>query len=120
MRNPIYLGVVLLFSGEALLFRATVLLEWAVVAFLAFHLFVVLYEEPTLRRKFGESYGRYCDSVHRRDDTIRLGMEPFRPFADSPTVMGYYQVPEEILEDADSLSVWFRKAVAVAGRKKRK
>ncbi|MFQ5459073.1 MAG: methyltransferase family protein, partial [Myxococcota bacterium] len=30
-----------------------------------FHAFIVLYEEPVLRRKFGETYTRYCARVPR-------------------------------------------------------
>jgi protein-S-isoprenylcysteine O-methyltransferase Ste14 len=36
-----------------------------VLHFLMFNLFVILYEEPALRRKFGESYERYCRRVGR-------------------------------------------------------
>jgi protein-S-isoprenylcysteine O-methyltransferase Ste14 len=35
------------------------------VVFLIFHLFVSLYEEPTLRKKFGAAYENYCRSVPR-------------------------------------------------------
>jgi protein-S-isoprenylcysteine O-methyltransferase Ste14 len=65
VRNPMYIGVALLILGEAAFFRARILFEYAVIAFIFFHLFVLLYEEPTLRRKFGESYDRYCRSVPR-------------------------------------------------------
>jgi protein-S-isoprenylcysteine O-methyltransferase Ste14 len=65
VRNPMYIGVALVVLGEALFLRAGVLLEYAVTAYLFFYLFVLLYEEPTLRRKFGESYDRYCRSVPR-------------------------------------------------------
>jgi protein-S-isoprenylcysteine O-methyltransferase Ste14 len=64
-RNPMYIGVVLLLFGEALLFASRVLFGYVAMVFLSFHLFVVLYEEPTLRRKFGEPYQRYCESVPR-------------------------------------------------------
>jgi protein-S-isoprenylcysteine O-methyltransferase Ste14 len=32
---------------------------------LGVHLFVVFYEEPTLRKKFGADYKEYCRNVHR-------------------------------------------------------
>ena len=38
-------------------------LHW--VGFAFFHLFVVLYEEPTLEAKFGEAYARYRQTVPR-------------------------------------------------------
>jgi protein-S-isoprenylcysteine O-methyltransferase Ste14 len=65
VRNPMYLGVLAMVVGEAALYRAGVLLGYAGALLLAFHLFVVTYEEPTLRRKFGASHQRYCASVPR-------------------------------------------------------
>jgi protein-S-isoprenylcysteine O-methyltransferase Ste14 len=65
VRNPMYLGILLLLGGEALLFRSRALLAYAGLVFLFFFLFVVAYEEPALRRKFGQDYERYCDKVPR-------------------------------------------------------
>ena len=59
VRNPMYVGVLLALFGEAWLFRSGALLVYAVTAFTWQHLFVVLYEEPALKRKFGESYLDY-------------------------------------------------------------
>ena len=59
VRNPMYIAVVTIIVGEALLFRSWRLLVWAAILFTAFHLFVVGYEEPALRRRFGESYETY-------------------------------------------------------------
>jgi DNA transformation protein len=53
-----------------------------------------------------------------RADFEERGMEPFRPFGDDGGTMKYYQLPEEILEDADALRLWVEKAVAVARRSK--
>ena len=64
-RNPMYLGIVCTLAGEALLFRSAWILGYAAVVFVVFHLFVTVYEEPTLRRQFGPSYVGYCDSVNR-------------------------------------------------------
>jgi protein-S-isoprenylcysteine O-methyltransferase Ste14 len=47
------------------MYRAGVLLGYAGALLLAFHLFVVTYEEPTLRRRFGASHERYCAAVPR-------------------------------------------------------
>jgi protein-S-isoprenylcysteine O-methyltransferase Ste14 len=65
VRNPMYLGILLLLVGEAMLFRSRALLAYAGLVFLFFFLFVVAYEEPALRRKFGQTYERYCDRVPR-------------------------------------------------------
>jgi len=65
VRNPGYVSVVALLIGQALLFARPVLLVYAAVAALGFHLFVVLYEEPTLRRQFGADYEVYCRTVPR-------------------------------------------------------
>ena len=43
------------------------------------------------------------------------GSQPFNPFGKG--TMGYYQLPEDILEDADELRDWMRAALAVARRK---
>lgn len=65
VRNPMYLGVLTLIAGQGVLFRSAALWEyWGVVA-LGFHLFVIGYEEPTLRGKYGESYEEFCRSVPR-------------------------------------------------------
>ena len=65
VRNPIYLGVLFVLLGEAVFFESWALSRYAIGVFVIFHLFVIVYEEPSLRRKFGESYERYCRSVRR-------------------------------------------------------
>ncbi|MCH9031048.1 MAG: isoprenylcysteine carboxylmethyltransferase family protein [candidate division Zixibacteria bacterium] len=65
VRNPMYVGIVLLLLGEALLFESPSLLGYASLMFLMFHLFIVLYEEPALKRKFGESYELYRGATPR-------------------------------------------------------
>jgi protein-S-isoprenylcysteine O-methyltransferase Ste14 len=65
VRNPQYVGVVLVVVGEGLLTGATILFGYAAVLAIAYHLFVRHYEEPTLRRSFGEPYTRYCEAVPR-------------------------------------------------------
>jgi protein-S-isoprenylcysteine O-methyltransferase Ste14 len=65
VRNPIYLGALLVVVGEAWLFLAPALLAYAMVMALAVHLFVVGYEEPTLRRTFGDAYREYLATVPR-------------------------------------------------------
>jgi DNA transformation protein len=57
-----------------------------------------------------------------REDFTRRGMQPFRPFKDRPgQVMAYYEVPPEVIEDAEQLSIWAAgalRAAAVAPRSK--
>ncbi len=64
-RNPIYVGVTLALCGEALLFESGVLLAYAIMVFIAFNLFVIFYEEPSLRERFGDAYERYYQAVPR-------------------------------------------------------
>jgi|ERR1700722_9329810 protein-S-isoprenylcysteine O-methyltransferase Ste14 len=65
VRNPMYIGVALVILGQAALFRAPHLAEYAALMLLIAHLFVIFYEEPTLRRQFGESYEEYRCTVPR-------------------------------------------------------
>jgi len=65
VRNPMYLGVLLLIAAQAALFASRSLLLYLAAVAIAFHIFVVLYEEPTLRRKYGASYIEFCHKVPR-------------------------------------------------------
>jgi protein-S-isoprenylcysteine O-methyltransferase Ste14 len=65
VRNPMYLGVATLIVGEGTLFRSFHVAEYAAAMLFTAHVFVVLYEEPTLRRQFGESYEQYLREVPR-------------------------------------------------------
>ncbi len=65
VRNPGYVGVVFIFLGHFLWFGYWALLNYATLAFIGVHLFVILYEEPTLKRKFGNSYENYLKTVPR-------------------------------------------------------
>lgn len=64
-RNPMYVGVLSVLMGEALFFRSLPHVLYAGAVFLAFQSFIVFYEEPHLRREFGEAYLRYCKAVPR-------------------------------------------------------
>ena len=70
-RNPMYNGVLAVLLGEAWLFRSVPLAAYALVVFAMFHLFVVLYEEPALASRFGESYRAYRAAVPRWGFTLR-------------------------------------------------
>src|SRR5262249_19139083 len=65
VRNPGYIAVIALLLGQALLLGSSAVLAYATVVALGFHLFVVFYEEPTLRRQFGAEYETYCHAVPR-------------------------------------------------------
>ena len=65
VRNPIYVAVLIIILGHFLWFKTIWMLAYAVVVFLGAHLFVILYEEPTLKKKFGAAYENYCKSVPR-------------------------------------------------------
>jgi 8-oxo-dGTP diphosphatase len=65
MRNPMYVAVTTILVGEALLYGSVVLLAWSFVAWLLMNLFVVLYEEPHLRSRFGLAYEAYVERVPR-------------------------------------------------------
>ncbi|MBA2564198.1 MAG: isoprenylcysteine carboxylmethyltransferase family protein [Gemmatimonadetes bacterium] len=65
VRNPMYVAALLMLTGEAILFQSVMVLAYAAVVFSVFHLWVVLYEEPALRRRFEASYERYCMKVPR-------------------------------------------------------
>lgn len=65
VRNPIYVGVLLIFLGHFLWFGYWALLIYTVLAFIGVHVFVVLYEEPTLKRKFGATFEAYLQKVPR-------------------------------------------------------
>ena len=65
VRNPMYVGVTAMNLGQAALFADTGLLVYAGVIGVAFHLFVLFYEEPTLRRSFPQDYAAYFAGVPR-------------------------------------------------------
>lgn len=55
-----------------------------------------------------------------RPDFIARGMKAWSPFDDDRAMQGYYQLPEELLEEPDELRPWIEKAVLVAARKRTK
>ena len=65
VRNPMYVGVILILIGHFLWFGFWWLLIYTALAFLIVHLFVTRYEEPTLKRKFGAAYEDYLKNVPR-------------------------------------------------------
>lgn len=65
VRNPMYVAVVSIIVGQALLFGNILVLEYGAGAWLVAHLFVLAYEEPTMRATFGEEYQQFCANVPR-------------------------------------------------------
>jgi protein-S-isoprenylcysteine O-methyltransferase Ste14 len=65
VRNPMYIGAALALAGAALFYGSIWLLAYAAGFLLVSHFFVVLYEEPTLKRNFGSEYDDYRHRVHR-------------------------------------------------------
>lgn len=65
VRNPMYVAVLSTIFGQALLFGSVSLLEYGLAVWLGFFAFVLLYEEPTLRGKFGKEYEEYYGRVPR-------------------------------------------------------
>jgi protein-S-isoprenylcysteine O-methyltransferase Ste14 len=65
VRNPIYLAVLLVIFGEAVLLRSATLLGYTLFLWVAFHLRIVHFEERRLRAEFGEAFERYRGQVPR-------------------------------------------------------
>ena len=65
VRNPMYVAVTAVIFGQALFFADRWIAAYGVLFWLVCHLFVVLYEEPALRRRFGDSYQAYRVAVPR-------------------------------------------------------
>ena len=65
VRNPMYIGAGMTLAGAAVYYQSLSIFIYTGVFFLITHLFVVLYEEPTLRRTFGNQYEAYCSRVNR-------------------------------------------------------
>lgn len=67
VRNPMYVGMGIFLSGEALLLPAITRQMFILMAILwaSVTVFIMVYEEPTLRGLFGNDYERYCSNVRR-------------------------------------------------------
>lgn len=78
VRNPMYVGFAAGWIGLWIVFGHADLRLIAAVAAVALgvHLFVLLYEEPTLRKKFGTEYDEYCRNVNRWWPRLRGWNQP--------------------------------------------
>lgn len=83
-RNPMYLAVIAILLSEALLFDSVSMLLYAAFVLVCFHLFVILYEEPHLRSRFGQSYGEYSRTIPRWRITVPGFVSKERPDVQQP------------------------------------
>jgi protein-S-isoprenylcysteine O-methyltransferase Ste14 len=65
VRNPMYVGAAAAMLGAGLVLSSPSIVMLSAAFVLMLHLFLVLYEEPALARKFGAPYERYRSSVRR-------------------------------------------------------
>jgi protein-S-isoprenylcysteine O-methyltransferase Ste14 len=63
LRNPMYVGVGLVIASQCLAFRSVSLVVWLALFIVTVTVFVVTYEQPTLRARYGVAYDAYCRSV---------------------------------------------------------
>ena len=76
VRNPMYVGVVSLILGQGLFFGSVRVLAYGVAVWVGFYLFVLIYEEPTLRNNFGLEYEEFCANVPRWIPRLRPWRRP--------------------------------------------
>lgn len=65
VRNPMYVGIIAIILGQAILFASGWLVAYAAAVWVVFHFLVTLVEEPGLRRSFGSVYADYVSAVPR-------------------------------------------------------
>jgi protein-S-isoprenylcysteine O-methyltransferase Ste14 len=65
VRNPMYIGAILGLLGAAAFYQSPAIAGYAAAFFVVMHLFIICYEEPTLRHLFGPAYDDYCGRVRR-------------------------------------------------------
>ena len=76
VRNPMYIGAGLALIGAGLFYESLSLLSYAGIFLIVCHLFVIGYEEPTLRRTFGDEYEEYCRKVGRWWPILSASKDP--------------------------------------------
>ena len=76
VRNPMYVAVVAAILGQSMILGDLDLALYAGIVWLVSHLFVVVYEEPTLRRTFGDEYVEFCANVPRWIPRLRPWQGP--------------------------------------------
>jgi len=71
VRNPMISGVIFVLFGEALLLLSWPQAQWAVAFLLLNAIYIPLFEEPPLERRFGAPYREYCKHVRRFFPTLQ-------------------------------------------------
>jgi len=73
----------------------------------------------------GKMFGLIADDVaylkvdeSNRKAFERAGSSPFKPYADKPTTMSYFEIPPDVLEDPTELIKWAKRSLAIQTRKK--
>lgn len=64
-RNPMYVGVMMILIGEAMLTSSFSMWIYLSIVFVGFNLFIMLHEEPRLDKDFGQEYVHYRQKVRR-------------------------------------------------------
>ena len=64
-RNPMYIGVMLILTGETLFFASYSLCVYSLIVFAGFNIFIIFNEERRLKKDFGNDYDNYCKKVRR-------------------------------------------------------
>ena len=82
VRNPMYVAALLVILGQAAIYRSTSLVWYAAAFATASFLFVVIYEERTLARRFGADYAAYRAAVRRWLPRLTPYESPRRATAD--------------------------------------
>jgi protein-S-isoprenylcysteine O-methyltransferase Ste14 len=75
VRNPMIIGVLVVLIGESTAILSLNILIWAIIFFIINNLYFVIYEEPSLKKRFGEEYQEYKKNVPR----WILRLKPFEP-----------------------------------------
>ena len=65
VRNPMYIGALMVLTGFGLSERSLSIIVFSLLWLIIIQLFVVYFEEPGLKERFGASYGEYCKAVPR-------------------------------------------------------
>ncbi|MBX7153178.1 isoprenylcysteine carboxylmethyltransferase family protein [bacterium] len=65
VRNPMYIGGFLALIGFGFIYESMAIVAFGLPWVLLAHIFVRVYEEPALRRQFGQEYEDYCGRVNR-------------------------------------------------------
>jgi len=117
VRNPIYLAALLVVLGQAWLFMSLPLLAYAGAMALCCHLFVIGYEEPMLRRRFGSAYLDYRNAVPRWVPRPPGRTPRTAPWADEP---GVGEISDAMISAAPAPRISQSRSRVQCGRRNRR